>query len=306
MSESVSGYRATTMCAIGGNERGQSALRKRVRQALRGVPVVSGILVLLIILAGTLGPLVFPGAEQSSFANALKPPVWIEGGSWMFPLGTDPLGRDQLARLAAGARLSLIVAFFAIGLAGTIGILLGLASGYVGGFVDTFIMRTVDAFLAMPFVLMALGFIAAVGPGMTNIIIVMGITNWARYARLVRGEVLSVKRRDFVDLARVAGVPSWRIALRHILPNVINSIVVLGTLDLGRVILMEASLSFLGLGVQPPEISWGMMIADGRLYMTTAWWLTVFPGLAIMLTVLSFNTVGDWIRDRLDPRQEVR
>lgn len=276
----------------------------RLREGMRGAPVVATALVVAFVLAAVLAPLIAPHdpAEQN-FLASLAPPAWQEGGTIANLLGGDNLGRDILSRLIYGARLSLIIALFAIALAGSIGVILGLIAGYAGGALDSLIMRIVDAFLAMPFILMALGFVAALGPSVSNIILVMGITNWARYARLVRGEVLSVKSRDFVALARIAGQPRWRIGVRHILPNVANSIIVLATLDLGRVIILESSLSFLGLGVQPPDVSWGLMLADGRAYMTVAWWLTVMPGLAILLSVLSLNIFGDWLRDRLDPRQ---
>jgi peptide/nickel transport system permease protein len=271
---------------------------------MRGAPILATGLVAMFVLAAILAPIIAPWdpAEQN-FLASLSPPVWIDEGTWSNLLGGDNLGRDILSRLIYGARVSLIIALFAIALAGSIGVILGLIAGYAGGALDSLIMRVVDAFLAMPFILMALGFVAALGPSVTNIILVMGITNWARYARLVRGEVLSVKGRDYVALARIAGQPRWRIGVRHILPNVANSIIVLATLDLGRVIILESSLSFLGLGVQPPEVSWGLMLADGRAYMTVAWWLTVMPGLAILLAVLSLNIFGDWLRDRLDPRQ---
>ncbi|MGE0225230.1 MAG: ABC transporter permease [Acetobacteraceae bacterium] len=276
----------------------------RGRDAMQGAPVVATVLVALFVLAALLAPVIAPHdpAEQN-FLASLAPPAWAEEGTLANLLGGDNLGRDILSRLIYGARLSLIIAVFAIALAGSVGVILGLIAGYVGGAIDSLIMRIVDAFLAMPFILMALGFVAALGPSVSNIILVMGITNWARYARLVRGEVLSVKSRDFVALARIAGQPRWRIGVRHILPNVANSIIVLATLDLGRVIILESSLSFLGLGVQPPDVSWGLMLADGRAYMTVAWWLTVMPGLAILFSVLSLNIFGDWLRDRLDPRQ---
>lgn len=271
---------------------------------MRGAPILATGLVAMFVLAAILAPVIAPHdpAEQN-FLASLSPPAWIDEGTWSNLLGGDNLGRDILSRLIYGARVSLIIALFAIALAGSIGVILGLIAGYAGGALDSLIMRVVDAFLAMPFILMALGFVAALGPSVTNIILVMGITNWARYARLVRGEVLSVKGRDYVALARIAGQPRWRIGVRHILPNVANSIIVLATLDLGRVIILESSLSFLGLGVQPPDVSWGLMLADGRAYMTVAWWLTVMPGLAILLAVLSLNIFGDWLRDRLDPRQ---
>jgi len=281
-----------------------STVLARAKQAMRGAPIVATVLVVIFVAAAVLAPLIAPfdPAEQN-FLASLSPPAWQAEGTLANLLGGDNLGRDILSRLIYGARLSLIIAVFAIALAGAVGVILGLIAGYAGGALDSLIMRIVDAFLAMPFILMALGFVAALGPSVTNIILVMGITNWARYARLVRGEVLSVKSRDFVALARIAGQPRWRIGIRHILPNVANSIIVLATLDLGRVIILESSLSFLGLGVQPPDVSWGLMLADGRAYMTVAWWLTVMPGLAILLSVLSLNIFGDWLRDRLDPRQ---
>lgn len=278
----------------------------RLRSLVHGAPVLTGVMAAAFLVAAIFAPWIAPhDPGAASFLVALNPPFWVEGGSIAYPLGADQLGRDILSRLIYGAQLSLIVSFFAIVIAGSVGIVLGLTAGYVGGAIDSLIMRIVDAFLAMPFILMALGFVAALGTSVTNIVIVMAITNWARYARLVRGEVLSVKERDFVALARVAGQPRWRIVWKHVLPNVTNSIIILATLDLGRVIILEASLSFLGLGVQPPAISWGLMLADGRSYMTVAWWLTVMPGLAILFTVLSLNIMGDWLRDRLDPRQRI-
>ncbi|MCA8927874.1 MAG: ABC transporter permease [Alphaproteobacteria bacterium] len=272
--------------------------------ALEGIPIFASILVALFLVAALFAPWVSPhDPGQANFLYALAPPAWQDGGSLDYLLGGDNLGRDVFSRLIHGAQLSLIISVFAIVFAGGVGVFLGLVAGYIGGALDSVIMRIVDAFLAMPFILMALGFVAALGTSVVNIVIVMAITNWARYARLVRGEVLSVRARDFVALARVAGQPRWRIGLHHILPNVANSIIVLATLDLGRVIILEASLSFLGLGVQPPNISWGLMLADGRSYMSSAWWMTVMPGLAILFTVLSLNIFGDWLRDRLDPRQ---
>jgi peptide/nickel transport system permease protein len=276
----------------------------RIRQALRGLPPVSTVVVALLLVAAALAPWISPhDPGHQNFITSMSPPAWQDKGLFAHPLGTDNLGRDVVSRLIHGARLSLTIAFFAIALAGGIGTVLGLLAGYAGGVVDALVMRVVDAFLAMPFVLMALAIVAALGASTPNIVIVMAITNWPRYARLVRGEVLGVRQRDFVLLARVAGLPGWRIALEHILPNVANSILVLATLDIGRVIILESSLSFLGLGVQPPDVSWGLMLADGRAYMSVAWWMTVMPGLAILLSVLCFNVVGDWLRDRLDPRQ---
>jgi peptide/nickel transport system permease protein len=280
-----------------------SGLRK-LRNRLRGLPPLSSAVVVLLLIAAVFAPVISPhDPGHQNFITSMTPPVWQEKGLAAHVLGTDNLGRDVVSRLIHGARLSLTIALFAIALAGGIGTVLGLLAGYAGGFIDALIMRVVDAFLAMPFVLMALAIVAALGASTPNIVVVMAITNWARYARLVRGEVLAVREREFVLLARVAGLPRWRIALEHILPNVANSILVLATLDVGRVIILESSLSFLGLGVQPPDVSWGLMLSDGRAYMSVAWWMTVMPGLAILVSVLSLNVVGDWLRDRLDPRQ---
>jgi peptide/nickel transport system permease protein len=258
-----------------------------------------------MVIAAIFAPWIVP--HDPSFQNfivSLQPPVWQDGGTWSHPLGTDNLGRDIYSRLIYGARLSLTIALFAILLAGTIGIALGLLAGYLGGIADSLIMRVVDAFLAMPFILMALAIVAALGPSTFNIIVIMAVTNWPRYARLVRGEVLSLKQTDFVLLARVAGLPAWKIAVKHILPNISNSILVLATLDIGRVIILESSLSFLGVGIQPPDVSWGLMLSDGRSYMGVAWWLTVMAGVAILISVLCVNVLGDWLRDRFDPRQD--
>ena len=282
-----------------------SAIQLPRLSALRGIPVFSALVVLAMVIAAIFAPWIVP--HDPSFQNfivSLQPPVWQDGGTWSHPLGTDNLGRDIYSRLIYGARLSLTIALFAILLAGTIGIALGLLAGYLGGIADSLIMRVVDAFLAMPFILMALAIVAALGPSTFNIIVIMAVTNWPRYARLVRGEVLSLKQTDFVLLARVAGLPAWKIAVKHILPNISNSILVLATLDIGRVIILESSLSFLGVGIQPPDVSWGLMLSDGRSYMGVAWWLTVMGGVAILISVLCVNVLGDWLRDRFDPRQD--
>ena len=282
-----------------------SLIQQSCLNALKGIPVFSALVVLAILIAAIFAPWIAPHDPGfQNFIVSLQPPVWQDGGSWSHLLGTDNLGRDIYSRLIFGARLSLTIALFAILLAGTIGIALGLLAGYLGGITDSFIMRVVDAFLAMPFILMALAIVAALGPSTFNIIVIMAVTNWPRYARLVRGEVLSLKQKDFVLLARVAGLPAWKIAIKHILPNITNSILVLATLDIGRVIILESSLSFLGVGIQPPDVSWGLMLSDGRSYMGVAWWLTVMAGVAILISVLCVNVLGDWLRDRLDPRQD--
>lgn len=280
-------------------------LYQHTASSLRGIPVFSALVVLLLIASAVFAPWVAPhDPGYQNFIVSLQPPVWQAEGTWSHMLGTDNLGRDILSRLIWGARLSLTIAMFAILLAGVVGIMVGLLAGYAGGLVDSLLMRIVDAFLAMPFILMALAIVAALGPNTTNIIIIMAVTNWPRYARLVRGEVLSLKHTDFVLLARVAGLPAWKIAIKHVLPNITNSILVLATLDIGRVIILESSLSFLGVGIQPPDVSWGLMLSDGRSYMGVAWWLTVMAGVAILISVLCVNVLGDWLRDRLDPRQD--
>ncbi|MBI1292462.1 ABC transporter permease subunit [bacterium] len=257
----------------------------------------------LVIVCAVFGESIAPFAkDQAHFTSTLMPPAWTEQGNWPFILGTDHLGRDMLSRLIAGARISLMTAGAAIFVAGILGTLLGLIAGYVGGWLDIVISRLVDAFLALPFILMALALVAALGAGTANIILVMIVTNWARYARLVRSEVMSVKKLDYVTLARVAGVSHPLIILRHIIPNAMQSILVLALLDVGRSIILESSLSFLGLGIQPPDVSWGLMLADARSYLMFAWWTAAFPGLAIVATVMSFNSTGDWLKRRFDPR----
>jgi peptide/nickel transport system permease protein len=266
-------------------------------------PAIPVAIAVLFIICGLFGPLLAPyRLDQTDFTAVLKPPAWMTGGSWAHVLGTDQLGRDLLTRLIHGSQLSLTLAAVSVAGAGTIGVLLGVIAGYSRGIVGAIIMRVVDAFLALPFFLVAMAFVAALGVSTTNIIIVMALTTWPPFTRIVRAEALRIREMDYVALAKVAGVRPWRIALEHILPNVLNGVIVLATIDFGRVVLLESGLSFLGLGVQPPAVSWGLLLADGKQFMTFAWWLTVVPGLALLLTVLSFNMLGDWLRDRLDPR----
>ena len=271
---------------------------------LRRYPLVPmAMLICLLVIPAALAPQVAPHDPlKGSLANRLKPPVWEERGSIEYPLGTDKLGRDILSRLIHGARVSLAVSLVAIIIGGAIGTALGLVSGYFGRWVDSVIMRLVDISLSLPTILLALVLVAAVGPSFSTVIIVLVVLLWARYARLVRAETLAIKERDFIARARVAGASHTRIMARYIFPNVVNSLIVLATLQVGYVILLESALSFLGAGLPRPIPAWGLMIADGRELIVTAWWVSMFPGLAIMLTVLALNLLGDWLRDHLDPR----
>ncbi|MFO1292510.1 MAG: ABC transporter permease [Rubrivivax sp.] len=280
---------------LGAPERGGSAAR---------LPLLAIAVLLLFVLVALLGPWIAPhNAELGSLSNRLKPPAWQDGGTMRFLLGTDHLGRDLLSRLIMGARISLTVGAAAVLAAGTLGTLLGLVAGYLGGWVDQLVMRIVDAWMALPSLVFAIFLAALVGPSELNIVLILGAVYWTRYARIVRGEVLALRERDFVRLAVVTGCSPARIMARHLLPNVLNTVIVLATLMLGVVIVTEASLSFLGVGVPPPRPAWGLMLADGKKGMLSGqWWLTVFPGLAIMLVVLAASVLGDWLRDRFDPK----
>jgi peptide/nickel transport system permease protein len=271
---------------------------------LRGYPVIPlAILAIIAFVAVFANQLAPHNPEVGILTARFKPPFWLAGGSTEYLLGTDQLGRDVLSRLIFGARISMIVGFTAVIFAGFVGTVLGILSGYLGGWVDQIIMRITDTWLALPALTFAIFLAAIVGPSMWNIVIILGITYWTRYARVIRGEVLSLKEREFVRLAIVAGCSKWTIMRRHILPNVINSAVVLGSLMLGVVIIAEATLSFLGVGVPPPQPAWGLMLSDGKQgLMVGYWWLTVFPGLGIMLLVLSANLLGDWLRVKFDPQ----
>jgi peptide/nickel transport system permease protein len=262
--------------------------------------LILGVVAFVAIFANFLAP---HNPEIGSLTARFRPPFWQAGGSTQYLLGTDQLGRDVLSRLIFGARVSMVVGFTAVIFAGVIGTALGILSGYLGGWVDQVIMRVTDTWLALPALTFAIFLAAIVGPSMWNIVIILGITYWTRYARVIRGEVLSLKEREFVRLAIVAGCSKWTIMRRHILPNVINSAIVLGSLMLGVVIITEATLSFLGVGVPPPQPAWGLMLSDGKQGMMVGrWWLTVLPGLCIMLMVLSANLLGDWFRVKLDPQ----
>jgi peptide/nickel transport system permease protein len=269
-----------------------------------GLPVVPLAIMGVLALTAIFAELIAPHDPQIGVLGArFKPPFWQTGGTTEFLLGTDHLGRDVLSRLIFGARVSMVVGLTAVLIAGALGTTLGILSGYLGKWVDQVIMRITDTWLAFPGLVLAIFLAAVVGPSERNIIIILAATYWTRYARVIRGEVLSLKERDFVRLAIVAGCSKRTIMRRHMLPNVLNSAFVIATLMLGVVIVAEASLSFLGVGVPPPKPAWGLMLADGKKgLMAGYWWLTVFPGACIMLMVLSANLLGDWLRVKLDPQ----
>jgi peptide/nickel transport system permease protein len=263
------------------------------------VAIIAG-LILVAIFANVIAP---HDPEIGTLGERFRPPAWQAAGSTQYLLGTDHLGRDVLSRLIFGARVSLVVGFTAVIVAGLIGVVLGIMSGYLGGWVDEVIMRVTDTWLALPALTFAIFLAAVVGPSEMNIVIILAAVYWTRYARVIRGEVLSLKERDYVRLAIIAGCSKRTIMRRHILPNVLNSAIVLATLMLGVVIVTEAALSFLGVGVPPPKPAWGLMLADGKKGMMAGyWWLTVLPGCCIMLLVLSANLLGDWLRVKFDPQ----
>ena len=264
------------------------------------------LVVLAVVAAGLSAPAVAPldPAEQNVI-DRLAPPVFMEGGTREHWLGTDHLGRDVLSRLIYGARVAVIVGITTVIVSGIVGLGVGLAAGYFGGWTDTLFMRLLDVQLSMPFMLLALTIIGILGPSLRNIVIVLALTGWVVYARVVRAEILSLRTREFVAACRSLGGSDARIILTHLLPNVRSSVMVVSTVEVARMMLLESALSFLGLGVRPPTPSWGAMLADGRIYLTSAWWLAAFPGLAISVTVLAVNTVGDRLRDYLDPELEV-
>ncbi|MBU8919165.1 ABC transporter permease [Bacillus sp. FJAT-29953] len=289
------------------NKRAKSTanpLRRWVRLLLQSKTGTVGFfivfaVVFVAIFADVLAPY---DPAKNNLADMLKPPVWSDGGSSTYILGTDNLGRDILSRIIYGTRISLSVGVFSVVLAGIIGILVGICAGYYGGIIDNILMRIVDSFLAIPSILFILVVLAVFEPGITVLIVVIGLTNWVTYARVVRGEVLSIKEREFVKASRSIGTKNRIIMLRHIFPNIVSSFIVISTLSVASTIILEASLSFLGLGIQPPAVSWGGMLTDGRNYLATNWWLATFPGLAITITVLGIIFLGDWLRDVLDPR----
>ncbi len=276
-----------------------------LKSLARNKPALLGAIVLFLVIGtGIFSPLVAPYSPYEQYLGEVrKPPLtFLEGSGRFAILGTDHVGRDVLSRIVYASRVTLIVAFFAVIISGLIGLSIGVIAGYVGGWLDTFLMRLVDTVLAFPFVLLALSVVAVTGPGLGIIILVMSLRIWVIYARIVRGTTLSVKEKEFVQAAEALGATKGWIMVRHILPNVLTPVIVIATLYVGRMILIESALSFLGVGVPPPTPTWGGILGDGRAYIDTAWWIALFPGLAIMITVLGVNLVGDWFRDYLDPR----
>jgi peptide/nickel transport system permease protein len=260
--------------------------------------VLGTFLIVAICLAVLIFEIFLPGSgERINLTNRLLPPL----ANPAHILGTDPLGRDVLARVVAGGKISLLVGFVSVAGGVIVGVLMGLISGYYRGFWDMLLMRFADVQLALPFILLAITFIAIIGGGLVNIIVLLIVSQWVQYARLVRGLVVGLREREFVLSAHAIGVRDWRIIFDHLLPNLLGPVVVLMTLNVATNILLESSLTFLGLGIDPTIPSWGGMLADGRTYLQTAWWVSVFPGLAILLTVLGLNLLGDWLRDSLDP-----
>jgi peptide/nickel transport system permease protein len=293
---------------------------RRSYRIVRGAPLIPLLLLAVLVLVAIFAPVLAPhdkldpvkptreqclakyGMADCPYVDNV-PPFWAMTGTLDTPLGTDSLGRDVLSRLMYGARISLVVALTGTLIAGAIGTLLGILAGYMGKWWDQIIMRVTDAWLTLPSLVFAILLSSVRGPGLWNVVLILALVFWSRYSRAVRGEVLAIREREFVKLAEINGVRKLRIIRRHLLPNVMNTVMVLFSLQVGVAIIIEASLSFLGVGVPPPEPSWGLMMAQEReMLMVGSWWLAVFPGLCISLLVLSANMLGDWLRVRLDPQ----
>jgi len=277
-------------------------MRRRPSLAVLGAAAVLAVVVLLTIFADRVAP---AGPNEQDITARLRPPA-LAGGSWSRPLGTDELGRDVLSRLLYGGRVSLTVGLLAVAVSCPIGVVIGLAAGFLGGWVDRALMRVTDIQLAIPTILLAMALVTVLGPGVTNIILTLSVTGWTVYARLIRGETLALRAREFVEATRAAGAGQARIMFRHVLPNVVSPAIVVATFAVGSMVVLEATLSFLGIGVPLRVATWGSMLNGGRTYLKSAWWITAFPGLAIFVTVLAINALGDFMRDALDPRLQNR
>ncbi len=282
---------------------------RRIIVRVRRIPIpilLCAVVIVGFVLMAMFADLVSPADPMKQHLEyRLSPPYWmadsIEYDQPLYFLGSDQLGRDVLARIIAGSRVSLIVGFAAVSFGGIFGTLLGMIAAYFGKNVDEFIMMIADIQLAFPFILLAIAVIAVLGPSFANLVILIGISGWVTYARIARGEVLSLKQKEFVEAIHCLGGTNWRVLFRHLLPNILAPLIVVATLDLARTIILESTLSFLGLGIQPPTPSWGNMLGEGRNYLDTAWWIAVFPGLFLMAVTLSVSRIGDWLRDVLDP-----
>lgn len=273
----------------------------------RLVPALPIAVLTLLIIAAVAAPLITPyDPLKHDLLNTLSPPSWMPGGDPAHFLGTDQFGRDVWTRLLYGTRISLSVTAISLVLAILVGTVIGVAAGYVGGWLDSALMRFVDMMMALPKLLVAMVVAIAVGGSFRNLVLVLGLLSWQVTARVLRGDTLALKQSDFVRYPVAIGVPNWAIAFRHVVPNVVPSLLVVATLEIGGLILAEAALSFLGVGVPPPTSSWGVMISDGQALIATGWWIALFPGLAIGITVLASNTLGDWLRDHFDPKTRLR
>jgi peptide/nickel transport system permease protein len=263
-------------------------------------------IVTLILIVTLFGPWIAPhDPVQHNLRSRFQPPGHTDArGTYL--LGTDQLGRDVLSRIIAGTRISVVIGVASVLIAGAIGVVYGLVAGFFGGWIDDLLMRFADAFLAIPFIVLVVAAAGVLGAGLGTLILILGFTRWVTYARVTRGETLAVREMEYVTAARALGQSNWLIMVRHILPNVTASILVIATLMIATTVLAESALSFLGLGVQPPTVTWGLMLSDGRQYIGSAWWMTTFPGIAITITVLGTVFVGDWLRDVLDPRLQGR
>ncbi len=281
--------------------------RKRSRLRRRRLPVISLAIFGVLIAAAIFAPLIAPDSPlKINLANASQAPFFMKGGSTAHLLGTDNLGRDVLSRVIYGSRTTLGLAALVLVVGAAIGISVGLASGYLGGIADIIVQRLVEAILSLPTIMVALVFAFLLGQSFTTVVIILAPFIAARFARMVRGDVLAIRGTGYVELAQVAGASTFRIIRKHILPNVASTIIVVATLEIGQLILLEASLSFLGVGVPPPTPEWGLMVSEGEQYLATHFWISLFPGLAIVAAVLAINLIGDWLRDYLDPKRSER
>lgn len=285
-------------------ERGVSLRRAALRRFLRRPSNLISVVFLVLVVVAAFWPTSWLPHDPtaSDLASRLNPPAWLDGGSWSHVLGTDNIGRDVFSRIVLGSRWSLIISGTAVVIAAVLGITAGVIAGYRGGWVDSITMRAVDVQLAFPVIILVIAVVGVVGTGITQLILVMGVTGWAQYARIVRGSTLSIRNQDYVEAAVAQGASGWRIMTRDILPNLTSEIIVLTSFNMARLLLLESGLSFLGLGIQPPRPSWGGMVGDARDYLQSGWWILAFAGGTIALAVLSFNFLGDGIRDALDPR----